>query len=42
MSNVPAHNPQSRSGGQLLQTGVAVEKLFPAKFAKTKLRQDDL
>ena len=27
---------------QLLLTGVAVEKLFPAKFAKTKLHQDAL
>jgi len=28
--------------GQLSQTGVAVEKLFLAKFAKMKLRQDAL
>jgi hypothetical protein len=27
---------------QLLLTGVAVEKLFPAKFAKIKSRQDVL
>jgi hypothetical protein len=28
--------------GSLLLTGVAVEKLFPAKFAKIKVRQDAL
>jgi hypothetical protein len=28
--------------GQLSKSGVAVEKLLPAKFAKIKLRQDAL
>jgi len=27
---------------QLAKSGVSVEKLFPAKFAKIKLRQDAL
>jgi hypothetical protein len=35
------NNPHADSP-QLSQTGVAVEKLFFLKWAKTRLRQDDL
>jgi hypothetical protein len=43
LARVGALSPAPQSGGaQLMRTGVAVEKLFLAKFAKMKLRQDAL